>query len=569
MTERSESKRRLNGSGNANGQTKKTIDEWASAINASWRKQVPAIVETGRLLTAAKKALGHGRWGNMVGEPPLVQGHLDFDLRVAEMLMRIAKNPVLSNPKNFSDLPPKYTTLYQLTALPDDQLQGMIADGKIHPGLRGAEAKRLRSGHMLVDEFAKIIHALCYFLHGGGEKLDRVMLDRLDFEFNKHLGAQFDMPEDCKNWLLPRLSAWFDQMQERWSAIRIDSDKVVRDGKITSREPREIADPEPQVEVVRDRPQDFTFGAEHEWADWPIDAKLPEGCAHNKKDHTVANSNGIANDPTGRHYKFGGEINTRPTDTISEQVQVMRDLLRAIPAAKVNYRSSLHVHIGVPGLREDLYALKQVQQYIHLHMPKVFDVIARLPRPSAQDYTGAALAGATQRWKRCLVSHRTLLTPKRLAHQLEASTCDEFFRREVPSKDGRPLWHLQARACVNLRQLLDTGTIEFRHFPGTTDPAAFEACLQWCERFLRAAMENAPIEPLFAWARGQSFPAFPPYDHEIDVRFRATAHDGSVPRDEIAANIKAIEDGTFSPALDSGIERGDRVCDPMQESADA
>lgn len=45
--------------GQSNGHARMTTDAWAAMINASWGKQVPAIIETGKLLCEAKKALGH------------------------------------------------------------------------------------------------------------------------------------------------------------------------------------------------------------------------------------------------------------------------------------------------------------------------------------------------------------------------------------------------------------------------------------------------------------------------------------------------------------------------------
>lgn len=292
----------------------------------------------------------------------------------------------------------------------------------------------------------------------------------------------------------------------------------------------------------------WSYGAEHEWADWPVDAKLPRGCAHNRRDHTVMNSNGIANDPAGKTYRFGGEINTRPTPTIGGQVGVLRDLLRALPMASVNFRSNLHVHVRVPGLRDDLDMLRQVQFCVHEWMPRLFDLIAPLPKPSAFQYRDrAALAGAIARWGRCQVSHRTLLSAGRLAKQLAAATPKEFFEAEVPRKGERVLWHLQPRVCVNLRQMMDTDTIEFRHFPGTCDEREFRACLEFCQRFLRAALGGAPLVHLMSWTRAQAFPQFPPYDYALDCRFLATKRDGSVPAAVVAANIKKILDGTFAP----------------------
>ena len=290
----------------------------------------------------------------------------------------------------------------------------------------------------------------------------------------------------------------------------------------------------------------WTYGAEHEWADFSIDAELPRGCTHNTKDHTVVNSNGIANDPTGKLYRFGGEINTRPTKTMNGQINILRKLIKKLPEAQVNYRSNLHIHIGVPGLVNDLQTLKQVQKYIHINMPKAFEIIEPIPKPTLWEYNKEdELKGALRRWKRRKVSHHTLLTQKRLDGQFAAKTCEEFFTFEVPSSPGRTLWHLQARLCVSLRQLLETDTIEFRHFPGTLDIDEFTACIWWCYKFLKAALNNAPIEPLLTWARKQKFPKFPPYIHWMEAAYRATVHDGSVPKDVRADMIKEIENGSF------------------------
>src|ERR1039458_3941925 len=109
----------------------------------------------------------------------------------------------------------------------------------------------------------------------------------------------------------------------------------------------------------------WTYGSEHEWSDHPRDAVLPVGCVHNTKDSTIVNSNGIANDPSNKSYQFGGEINTPPTDYPEGQVTILRKLVKALPTAKVNYRSNLHVHVRIPGLRDDLKLLKRVQLYIH------------------------------------------------------------------------------------------------------------------------------------------------------------------------------------------------------------
>jgi hypothetical protein len=292
----------------------------------------------------------------------------------------------------------------------------------------------------------------------------------------------------------------------------------------------------------------WTYGAEHEWADWPLSTQLPKGYGRDVRDITIVNSNGVANDPSGKLYEFGGEINTPPTDTVEGQVNCLRELKELLPMAKVNYRSNLHIHVRVPGLKDDLEKLKKIQRYIHDNMPIALPGLQHLPKPTVAQYPDLEeRQGAQRRWRRRRVSHQTLLTPARVERQLQATTVEEFFRLEPPQgKDGKPLWHCQPRLCVNLRQMLETDTVEFRHFAGTLDEATMRKCVSWCRDFLVWALLDRDIESLFESYQPSDFPPFPEYNHELEKRYRATVHDGTVPREQIVANIKSILEGTFA-----------------------
>lgn len=292
---------------------------------------------------------------------------------------------------------------------------------------------------------------------------------------------------------------------------------------------------------------DLTYGAEHEWADWPLKTQLPKGYGRDLKDITIVNSNGIANDPKGKYYGFGGEINTPPTKSINNQVACLTKLKRLLPTATINYRSNLHLHIRIPGLIDDLQCLKQIQWYIHEHMPKCLKHIQPIPKPQrGVEEQVFEYEGRLRRWKRMRVSHQTLLTRSRLERQLSATNLQEFFNLEPPqSKSGKPLWHCQPRVCVNLRQLLETETIEFRHFAGTMDEKELKYCLNWCKDFLMAAIYNHPIELLLFKYEKEKFPTFCPYDHRLEIGYRATVHDGTNSKEDIISNIKSIKKGTF------------------------
>lgn len=302
----------------------------------------------------------------------------------------------------------------------------------------------------------------------------------------------------------------------------------------------------------------WSFGCEHELADWDTALGYHPGC-YRTPDVTVVNSNGVAAQPSADVYRFGGELNTPPTPDPAGQAAVLACSLGRYaaggPPARVNHRSNLHVHVRVPGLKDSLPLLKRVQKYVH--QPALWELLDQLIEPIPPGVTPAE----RKRARRRRVSHRTFLTPARLDHQLKATTVTEFFEREVPrSRAGAVMWHAQPRCCVNLRQLLQTDTVEFRHFPGTLDPAAVTTCVEWCREFLLAALAGEPLAD--AWGRffprvaylGKSrsgglapFPKFPAFDEEREVRFRAT-EPGKVPPDCIRANIRLILEGRFNAA---------------------
>jgi len=106
---------------------------WAARITACWRSSVEAILEVGRLLAAAKDALAHGEFGTMI------ESELPFGARTAQMLMAIAADPRLHNPKHVSHLPPSWGTLYELTKLDDEHFVEAIKQKVIRSDMERRE----------------------------------------------------------------------------------------------------------------------------------------------------------------------------------------------------------------------------------------------------------------------------------------------------------------------------------------------------------------------------------------------------------------------------------------------
>jgi len=110
----------------------------ARRIARRWEEGVAAIVDCGQLLIDAKNELPHGEWTAMVEEL------LPFSSRTAQKLMGIARNSWIADSTHMTLLPPAWSTLYELSRLPEDALERAAAEGLLRPEMERNEAVRLR-----------------------------------------------------------------------------------------------------------------------------------------------------------------------------------------------------------------------------------------------------------------------------------------------------------------------------------------------------------------------------------------------------------------------------------------
>lgn len=293
-------------------------------------------------------------------------------------------------------------------------------------------------------------------------------------------------------------------------------------------------------------PAQWTYGVEHEWGDVRVGDKLPAGTTWNHNDNTVVNSNGIANDPMGKIYPFGGEINTKPTDTPQGQVDILNEMLASLdPKPAVNYRSNLHVHVRVPGLKDDLESLKQLLGYIHKWMPTLYPKIDPIPYPTTEDYpTKESFDGAMKRYKRRKRSHQYMYPANAFKRMMAATTPQEFYLGEtVIGSNGKPAFAIATRAGINLRQIFEeTNTIEFRHFTGSLEPHKLLDSIEWCKDFLNLALNFPEVSPLTLLEnRKYDFQPFHKYDYTMEKMYERTnfAHNT---RAQVAVEIAKLRE---------------------------
>ena len=264
---------------------------------------------------------------------------------------------------------------------------------------------------------------------------------------------------------------------------------------------------------------ELTYGLELEWADVDRHADLPCGSWSNQ-DYTIVNSDGHANDPTGKTWRWGGEINTDPTGTIREQVEQVRRL-ETLLGPTINYRCNLHVHIGFGEVT--LKLAKALLAYIGDWQASIYPLVEPIPRPTTEQYPDPdAYAGAMRRYRRRKVSHQCVLPAKRVAEAMAATTLQEFYEAHAPLSGRGRAWHLAPRPGMNTRSLMKHGTLELRHFPGSAEPDEIREALRWANAFAFAFAANE--SPLAAYRAGApwGFPRFRPYDHTLELGYQAT-----------------------------------------------
>ena len=291
----------------------------------------------------------------------------------------------------------------------------------------------------------------------------------------------------------------------------------------------------------------YTYGSEIEAADWDTRKELPEGSTLDKLDYTIVNSSGLANCPKKQMNVYGGEVNTRVADSPEDAVDAMMDVYNAIAPYTFNYTCNLHIHVGIPDLANDLDALKRVIQYIRKHERELYDeVLPAIPRPDKADKP------AMKRFRQRNKSHRHTISETIYQEKMAATTVEEFRAAHGVYKNGKFAAFNAIRCGVNTNSLWKSGTVEFRHFTASDDPAQLLWCFEWCKHFLDCALNRPEVSPLMLLEElGGVFnmAEFPPFDHKMDEIFQLTHFDKS---------SRKVREERYTQLLNDGvITRGD------------
>lgn len=238
----------------------------------------------------------------------------------------------------------------------------------------------------------------------------------------------------------------------------------------------------------------YTWGYEIEWGD--VDRRLtpPEHLGKWEYAETdIVNIHEpfkyVACDPLGKEPYMGGEINTKPTKTWEEQVDRIMELHTFFTNAGNQPSASCvnhgHLHVFVPGLKDDVASLKKLIKYIKENQNDTIEnCYGFYESPQMKSCKGA---------KMYLKYDGGRPMPEYMCDNIInlATDFDHFIKLHAAGKDGvsmgRPF-----RYAINTYCMKHTGTIEFRCFRSTVNREEMEAQFRFAEKFIDAALNDGP-----------------------------------------------------------------------------
>jgi hypothetical protein len=118
---------------------RKTRKEWAAECRGWQRKTVEGLIGLGKTLIKAKHDLNqHGEWLPMLDD-------LKMDVRFAQRVMALARNPRFSKASNLTHLPYVLSALAELARLSDADFEAGKQSGAINPSTTAKQARQLIS----------------------------------------------------------------------------------------------------------------------------------------------------------------------------------------------------------------------------------------------------------------------------------------------------------------------------------------------------------------------------------------------------------------------------------------
>jgi hypothetical protein len=273
-------------------------------------------------------------------------------------------------------------------------------------------------------------------------------------------------------------------------------------------------------------PNTFTYGFEIEWGDIDRKMQIPEELGSWEYCETdiinlIEPYRGLGSDPRGINPPVGGEINMMPTKTWQHQVdnimkvkELFDDHGTPPTAGCVNHG---HLHIHVPGLIEDIDALKRMMRYIKENQHVVMDRVYQFRVYPNMEQTKTA--------KTYLKHDGGRIAPDWLLENLATVPVDfnDWLRVHCCGKDAKTLSR-PFRYGIHTYALKNSKTVEFRCFRSSIDRREIEDSFRFAAAFMDAALNDGPDVQEILLSYDYKFPPFT-YEHEMYMGWEKTKYE--------------------------------------------
>lgn len=274
---------------------------------------------------------------------------------------------------------------------------------------------------------------------------------------------------------------------------------------------------------------DLTWGFELELSNVPKNFVIPEYLGKWEYcEADIINTRGefanICADPLGINPPYGGEINTKPTNTKEEQVDRICQIIDLFknngydPDCGITSHS--HVHVHVKGLTEDYLSILLLFLWLYDNQNNILDKVYRFDEsiiPNLKEFA---------RIKSYLKYDGARLIPEWLVRNIldNAYTLKEFLHVYRCGKNLNPV-HRHFRHFVNMYSMKFTSTIEFRCFRGTINKSQLSDIFEICEDIILAGLNSNEITFKDIWSKKSWDLPATKFDEGQAIGWNNTKHD--------------------------------------------
>ena len=261
----------------------------------------------------------------------------------------------------------------------------------------------------------------------------------------------------------------------------------------------------------------LSFGCELEWSDIDRRVDIPKGLGswegpkiagyYMGSEIDIVNTKGRwkghGTDPLCIDCPVGGEIHTQPSNTIDSQMYRIMRIMNLFNTVCVACPNHGHIHVGIPGIKQDLEALKNLFRYT---CKNELDMMKACCGYDVKEHDTITQSKKLQDWVKqyLIIGDGKQINPELYDRVEEAQTVQEILTLletvvavdyDWVTGEGMPTENSH-RTCLNLFNLTKGETVEFRIFRASINPVEIYSSLMFAKRYVEEALKGTEGKPV-------------------------------------------------------------------------